>query len=271
MKLLASFLAVCVNGEINITTRLCGQRKDNGVELAMDDAQSKGDMSVLFNYDGDIDELTPKEIKKLVKEQGKVITNDIATQTVHTDQTEPYGTTLTFDEITSVIFSFSAGDILCLEKLEISDPENPSKVRRVVQDYDPNGWDVSLPENKQFLTWTPLTDNKQSYWTNRCVRDTRNASQYPPFELACHETVKFGFTPIDECATGTHGCAPGAVCTDTAESFTCACPAGTSGVPYKLAVGESEGCTQISILDELLDLKSYGCLCKAAFWVFLFS
>jgi hypothetical protein len=34
---------------------------------------------------------------------------------------------------------------------------------------------------------------------------------------------------LDECATGTHACAPGASCTNTVGGYDCACPAGTTG------------------------------------------
>ena len=56
-----------------------------------------------------------------------------------------------------------------------------------------------------------------------------------PFQQACHEVVRHSFVESNQCADpDTNDCDVNAICTDTKESYSCACKPGYFGTGVEL-------------------------------------
>ena len=88
---------------------------------------------------------------------------------------ETLKTTLPVGDLSQVDWveiSFEVHDILCLEKLRLSDPNSDFAID-VIQDYDPHAWNVNTEEQD----WTSATGREITYFTNHCEVDWRQLSR----------------------------------------------------------------------------------------------
>ena len=92
---------------------------------------------------------------------------------------ETLTTTLPVGDLSQVDWveiSFEVHDILCLEKLRLSDPNSDFAID-VIQDYDPHAWNVNTEEQD----WTSATGREITYFTSHCEVDWRQLSRASQF------------------------------------------------------------------------------------------
>ena len=71
-------------------------------------------------------------------------------------------------------FDYASQNVLCIEKLTVSNPDEPSISYNIVQDYDPNAWDVVASDPG----WTSSTNAKIVHFADSCYYDaTRQITQ----------------------------------------------------------------------------------------------
>ena len=65
-------------------------------------------------------------------------------------------------------FEYTDADVLCIEKLTVSDTVFPALSYNIVQDYDPNAFDVVASDPG----WTSATNQKVVHFANDCNYDS---------------------------------------------------------------------------------------------------
>ena len=69
---------------------------------------------------------------------------------------------------------YTSPNVMCIEKLTVSNPDEPSVSYNIVQDYDPTAWDV-VASNPG---WTSSTNAKIVHFADSCYYDaTRQITQ----------------------------------------------------------------------------------------------
>ena len=101
-----------------------------------------------------------------------------------------------------VEFDYTSADIFCIEKLTITNPDDPSVTYDIIQDWQPNAFDVvaAKPGGNIFSGWESSTGNKITYFVDDCTSDDRLMTQVSKtsHRLVLSETldtIVFGIVP----------------------------------------------------------------------------
>ena len=75
-----------------------------------------------------------------------------------------------------VEFDYTSADIFCIEKLTISNPDAPTITYNIIQDWQPNAFDVvaTRPGGDIFDGWESSTGNKITYFRDDCTPEDSN-------------------------------------------------------------------------------------------------
>lgn len=66
-----------------------------------------------------------------------------------------------------VEFDYTSANVLCLEQLTVSNPDDPSISYNIIQDWDPNAWDVTAADPG----WESITGRKITNFAQGCNAD----------------------------------------------------------------------------------------------------